>query len=316
MKTIEEAAAFLRHNDRYMILTHRRPDGDAVGSAAALCRILRAAGKTAELFPNPQFLDRYLPLTEGMIGNGDPEGKTVIAVDTATEKMFPYNASRLCGKVALSLDHHGSHTAYAAEELTVPEAAACGELMPGLAKALGVRLDAAIATAVYVAVSTDTGCFRYSNTTAETFRVAAACREAGADCELWNRKLFLEKSRSRLKLEAYLTETARFYREGTVCICTLPQRIITELGVTEEDLDEISGFPRDFAGVEIGAFLRSVKDGAKISLRTYPPYDASAICERLGGGGHFAAAGATVDGTPEDAETALLTALRGYGVEV
>ncbi|MBQ7523077.1 MAG: DHH family phosphoesterase [Oscillospiraceae bacterium] len=316
MQTAREVAAFLLANDDYLIVTHRRPDGDAVGSAAALCRALRSVGKRAELFPNPQFLPRFLPLTDGLCGAGDARGKTVITVDTATEKLFPYNAQYLLGKVQLAIDHHGSHTPYAAQSWIVPDAAACGELMPELCEALGAPFTDEIATAVYVAVSTDTGCFRYTNTTAKTFRVAAQCREAGAACDYWNRVLFLEKSRNRLDLEAYLIATAEFYADGSVCFCALPREKIKELGVSEDELDDISGFPRDIAGVQIGAMFRDVNDGAKISLRTYAPYDASAICAELGGGGHPAAAGATVPGTITDAKKALCEALRKHGVQI
>ena len=316
MQTAKTVAAFLLSHDNYLIVTHRRPDGDAVGSAAALCRALRAVGKKAELFPNPQFLPRFLPLTDGLCGGSDARGKTVVTVDVATEKLFPYNAQHLMGKVAFAIDHHGSHTSFASQEWNVPDAAACGELMPELCEALGTELTAEIATAVYVAVATDTGCFRYTNTTAKTFRVAALCREAGAACDYWNRVLFLEKSIHRLELEAYLTASAEFFCDGKVCFCALTREKIRELGVTEDELDDISGFPRDITGVEIGAMLRDVADGAKISLRTYPPYDASAICVELGGGGHAAAAGATVEGTIDDAKKALCDALRKFGVQL
>ena len=309
MKTITDCAAWLKEHDDLLIMTHRRPDGDAVGSAAALCLGLRALGKRAELFPNTQFTEKFRPLWDGLLGSGDPKGKTVIAVDMAAETMLPYNAPGMAGKIEFCMDHHESNTGYAESTYVDPDAAACGELIYPVLTELGVSMTKRMAEAVYVALSTDTGCFRFTNVTPRTYRVAAACLEAGADTAYWNRLLFMTRSGARLKLEAYLTQTAEFYAGGKVCICALPQSIVEEYGLTEDDLDDISGFPRDIEGVEVGAMLRDVADGAKISLRTFAPWNASDICALLGGGGHSAAAGATVKGTLAEAKAALLRVL-------
>ena len=316
MKTITEAAAWLRAHDNYLIMTHRRPDGDAVGSAVALCLGLRAMGKNAELFPNAQLTEKFRPLWDGLLGSGDPAGKTVIAVDMAAETMLPYNAPGMAGKILFCMDHHGSNTGYAPETYVDADAAACGELVYLVLMELGISLGKKMAEAIYVALSTDTGCFRYTNVTPQTYRVAAACLEADADTAYWNRILFMTRTAARLKLEAYLTQTAEFYAHGKVCICQLPQSIVEEYGLTEDDLDDISGFPRDIEGVEIGAMIRDVADGAKISLRTFDPHDASAMCADLGGGGHRSAAGATVQGFIADAKAAILQAIKAHGVEV
>lgn len=316
MKTIKEAAEYLRQHDNYLIMTHRRPDGDAVGSAVSLCLGLRAMGKEAEIFPNTQFGGNFAPLTEGLLGSGDPYGKTVISVDLAAVNLLPYNAPGMAGKIVFAIDHHGSNSEYADESLIIPTAAACGEIILDILKELEVPLTEQMADAIYVAISTDTGCFHYSNVTADTFRAAAACVEAKADIAYWNRLLFLTKSKARLQLEAYLAKQTEFLLGGKIAISILPQTIVQQYGVSEDDLDNISGFPRDIAGVEIGAMIRDVKDGAKISLRSYEPWDASDICSYMGGGGHKAAAGATVPGTLQDGRAALLNALRQYGIEV
>ena len=113
-----------------------------------------------------------------------------------------------------------------------------------------------------------------------------------------------------------MTETAEFFMDGKICLCLLPKQVLEACGAREDDLDEISGFPRSIEGVEIGIMLRESLDGAKISLRTYEPWDASAICAILGGGGHRAAAGATVKGDLAAGREAILSALRQYGAEV
>lgn len=304
--TISEAAAFLLEQECCTILTHRRPDGDTVGSAIALCRGLRAMGKEAVIYENPQFTPRYLPYLAGLTGR-EVRG-TVVAVDIAAEGLFPMGFS---GAVDLCIDHHGSNSGYAARGHVEGDRAACGEIIYDLLRAMDVTVDKAMADALYIAVTTDTGCFRYSNTTAATLRTAADLKDCGADTVGLNRTLFEIKSRARFRLEAYLTGGMRLYAGGKIGVCTLPEAEKLRMGVTEDDADAIAGFARDLEGVEIGVMLRDLPDNqCKISLRTDDRlHDASAICRRLGGGGHSAAAGATVPGTLEDGRRAILGAI-------
>ncbi len=311
--TIRETAEFLQSQNDYLILTHRRPDGDTVGSACALCRGLRAVGKRAELYPNREIAPRYMSLAEGLSGSADPTGRTLVSVDIAGASLYPRGGEALADATMLAIDHHGSHTPFAKNTFVDPEAAACGEIILSLLDELGAPLTDAIAGALYAAISTDTGCCRYSNTTGDTHRAAARCLEAGADVIYWNRVLFLEKSFPRLRLEAYLTQNAELYRNGKTALCVLPQRILDEYGVTESDLDDISGFPRDIAGVELGVMLRPDSDGNKISVRTNKPWNACEICALWGGGGHPAAAGAMLPGTPAEARQTILETLKGLG---
>lgn len=305
--TLNELAEALGAGDSYTILTHRRPDGDTVGCAIALCRALRALGKTAVILENPQFTPRYLPYLAGLTGPALPDG-TFVAVDIASEGLYPLGFS---GPVDLCLDHHGSNSGFAARGHVEGDRAACGELVLELLHALGVPVDKAMADALYIAVSTDTGCFRYSNTTAATLRAAAELMDCGADTASLNRLLFEVKTRARFALEAYLTEDLQLYADGAIGVCTLPEAEKLRLGVTEDDADAIAGFARNLEGVAIGVMLRDLPGNqCKISLRTDDRrYDASAICAQLGGGGHRAAAGATVPGSLEDGRAAILGAI-------
>lgn len=214
----------------------------------------------------------------------------------------------------LLIDHHERNSGYALQGYVEPEAAACGEIVLRLLQEMQVPADRKVAEALYVAVSTDTGCFRYSNTTANTLRVAAVCKDWGADTFALNRTFFLTKRLARLRLEARLTETTEFYAGGKVAVSAIPDQWKQELGLTEDDIDDISGFGREIAGVEIAAMLRQTAEGGKISLRSSPDYNACEICARLGGGGHRAAAGATVPGGIEAAKTAILEAIAASGV--
>ena len=313
MKQLNEAQAaqWLLARDRFVLLTHRRPDGDTVGSAAALCRGLRSLGKQAWVLDNTQLTEKYRGCLDGLTISRAPEGACVVSVDVAAENMLALNAGEFAGHVALAIDHHGSNTGFAGAGLVRPDAAACGEIIYELLLQAGVELDRPMAEALYVAVSTDTGCFKYSNVTAHTFTVAAALKQTGADTYPINKRLFETKRFARLKLEAYLTETCAFYAGGKIGVCRIPAAVRDELALTEDDVDDISGFARDIEGVEVAVMLRDIDhDTAKISLRTSPAFDASAICARLGGGGHRAAAGASVPGSLDNAEQAVLRAIR------
>lgn len=314
--TRSEAAEFLLNHNNYIIITHRRPDGDTIGSAAALCGGLRKIGKTAAILENPQFTPKFRPYIDGLTTEIIPENACLAAVDIAAPGLFSFSAAGLENKISLLIDHHGRNPKYAENNLVDSSAAACGEIILDILLEMKVPVDARIAEAVYVAVSTDTGCFRYSNVTADTLRTAARCKDFGADTFAVNQVMFLTKTRARLKLDSYLTETTRFYADGLVAVSMLTDEIREKLGVTEDDIDDISGFGRDIEGVEIGVMIRQEGTKGKISVRSSPNYDASAICARLGGGGHRAAAGASVEGGMEAARTAVLDSISRLGVKL
>lgn len=305
MNERQMAQALLRL-DRVVILTHCRPDGDTVGSAAALCLALRQLGKSAWILENPQLTPKYAPYFDGLTCPEFAGDMTAVAVDIAAEDMFPRGV-RLPGPVALAIDHHGTNSGYAVQSLVCPERAACGEIIYDVLGHMGVALTCPIAEALYVAISTDTGCFRYSNVNAHTFRVAAALMEAGVQAYPINRRMFEVKRFERLRLEAYLTQTLAFYSENRIGVCTIPLSVKEELRLTEDDVDDLSGFARMIEGVELAAMLREQSGGGvKLSLRSGQKYDAGAICKQLGGGGHFSAAGASLTGPLPDAIDKLL----------
>ena len=294
MKTLtrSEAAEFLLQNDKFAILTHRKPDGDTLGSAAALCLGLRSLGKTAHILENPEIGARLAFLAEGLTKEEAAECDTVIAVDVAAPNMLPKCFARYEDWVRLRIDHHGSSTPFAEAELADPESASCAELIGEVLALMGTSLNRDIANALYVGISTDTGCFRYANTTAHTFRTAADCAEAGAEIFRLNQMLFETNSLAKLRMHAWIAENLRLFDGGKKAIVAIPRAVEDLIGVTEEDMDNISSFPRTVEGVFLAATLRQTKDGiTKISARAVPGYDAAAVCAHFGGGGHKGAAG-------------------------
>ena len=314
--TIPELAEELRKNDNYIMLTHRRPDGDTIGSAAALCGGLRALGKRAAILENPQFTEKYRPFLDGLTTDCVPENAVLVSVDVASKGIVSFSGIDYVNQVSYVIDHHGLQRDFGELGFVDPSAAACGEIILDLLRQMKAPIDKKIAEALYCAISTDTGCFRYSNVTARTLRAAADCKEYGADIFAINQVMFMTKRLARLKLDAYLTETTQFFANGLVALSVIPETLKEELGITEDDIDDISGFGREIAGVEIAIMLRQVAEGGKISVRTSPNYDASAFCAAVGGGGHKAAAGATIRGGIEEAKKQILRALEESGVKL
>lgn len=309
--TTREAAALLRRQDNVLILTHRRPDGDTVGCAAALCLALRQLGKTAWLLDNPD-----ITATNGVYVQGlwAPENFTpdfVVAVDIAARSLFSPGAEGYGDRVDLTIDHHPSQEFFAAQTCLEADKAACGEIVYEICRELG-PLTPAVALPLYVAVATDTGCFVYANTTAHTHTVAAALMETGIDSFAVNKRHFRTKSRKRLALEADLLSHMEFFHGGKGVFLTVPLSLMERVGASEDDAEDLSALANLVEGVDCGAVLRELRPGEwKLSLRTGAEgrVNATEACRLLGGGGHAMAAGATVSGSLPEVKAKVLSAI-------
>ena len=293
--TRNETARFLLEHDNYLILSHRRPDGDTTGSSAALCLGLRQLGKTAFVLENKEVSERFAWLHQGLTKSEAVGDETIVSTDVASPSMLPASFQSLLGKIALRIDHHGSATSFTDQELVDAHSASCAELIWDVLSLMNVKADRTIAEAVYVGTSTDTGCFRYANTTAHTFETAAMCAAAGARVYELNQELFETNTLARLKMQGWIVDHMKMLSDGKMAICAIPRGVEEELGVTPDDMDNISSFPRTVAGVCVAATLRESAEGdTKLSVRAVPGFDASKVTERFGGGGHKGAAGASL----------------------
>lgn len=305
-----ETAKFLLEHDNFAILTHRRPDGDTLGCAALLCRGLRQLGKTAHVLQNPEITPKYAFLHAGLTKPEAQAGDTVVCVDVAAEGMLGEAFAQLKNKIHLRIDHHKSRESFTDYALVEPETAACGEVIYEVLLEMGVVLDEEMAKALYTAISTDTGCFRYANTTPHTFRTAAVCAENVPNLRELNQLLFETVSLPRLRIQGWMAENAQFFADGKICLCAIPLETEKQIGVTEDDMENISGFPRTISGVKIAATLRQeTEKTVKLSVRTDGKADASAICAKFGGGGHQGAAGATLEMSMQAAKQAVIAAM-------
>ena len=305
--TIPETAQFLQDHDGFAIITHRRPDGDTLGSAALLCRGLRQLGKTAHILENREVTPKYTYLVQGLTKAVPAEQDILVCVDVASPGMLPADFAHLAQGITLRIDHHRNDTPFTTHELVDPPRAACGQIVWQVLQQMGATLDEAMAIALYTAVATDTGCFRYANTQPETYEAAAACARVTGCLRELNHTLFETNSLARLRIQGWMVENALFLQGGKICICAIPLEVEQRFGVTEDDMENISGFPRTIDGVQIAATLRQDgNDRVKISVRCMPEHNASAICAKLGGGGHYGAAGASVTMTMEQAVQTMI----------
>ena len=303
------AAGYLEALDNVLLLTHVRPDGDTIGSAAALCRALRDCGQTAYLLPNPEITATYAPYAAPYWAPEGWQAEHIVSVDIADASLLPENAQSYRDRIELAIDHHPSQTFFARNTCLEADSAACGEIVYEIIQHL-TALTADIALPLYVAVSTDCGGFQYGNTTARTHRIAAALMDV-VDVAAVNKTLFRTKSRVRLAMESRMVADMKLFDHQRVVVMEIPLSLRQEMQATDADIEELSALPALVEGTDCGVTLRELRPGTvKVSVRTGPRVDACALCRILGGGGHHAAAGATVEGTLDEACMAVLAAYR------
>lgn len=309
MLTVSETAALLRSFDQVLILTHVRPDGDTVGCAAALCACLRALGKTACLLPNPELTDTTAPYFAPYAAPAGFVPEKVVSTDIATTGLLPENAKPYAGRIDLAIDHHPSFEHFGKANIVRSEAAACGELMYDILAALG-PITPELALPLYVAVSTDTGCFAYANTTAQTHAVAAALMRTGIDYQTVNKVFFRTKTRKRMQLEGAMLSACEFYDRDRVAILSVPMSLMERFQATESDAEDLSSLGGQIEGVDCAVTMRELRPNVwKLSVRTGSRVNATNVCRLLGGGGHAAAAGATVEAHWPEAKRRILAAI-------
>lgn len=304
--TASECAAWLGEHDDYIIISHRRPDGDTLCSGAALCSALRRAGKRAWCFDNPETTDTYRPFVAPYLA---PEGlspSTLVTVDVASEGLFPAGIST---PVPLSIDHHPSNSRFAENLCLAAERSSCGELVMEIIKALCGSMTAGEANLLYAAVSTDTGCFQYSNTNAATLRAAAELVECGAENSALNTLLFRTMSRARMALEGRMLTGMRYFKDGRISVNIVTQAMLDECGADENDCDDLAGIAGKAKGSLISLTIREVAEGSKVSARSKPGINVSDVCAVYGGGGHAMAAGVTLNCGVEEALELMLRAI-------
>lgn len=305
MIDLKTAAGLLKSKDNILILTHRNPDGDTLGSGFALLRALNNMGKRARLINSDPIPEKFAYLYEG-INEDSFDEEFIISVDVAERKLLGSLCDEYADRVDLSVDHHESSRFFAKETYCESDSASCCEMIYLLIKAMGTPVTKEIADCIYTGMSTDTGCFKYSNVTPRTHEIAARLIEAGADYSRINVRMFDTKSMGDFMLQKMCLDTLEVYGEGRVAVITVTKDMLSQCGVDKSALDAIKPMTRQIEGVEIGITLKEEADGkVGISVRTGESYDAAAICAHFGGGGHMRAAGCEIKGTVEEASEVM-----------
>ena len=307
---LRQTARFLRKHDNYVILTHASPDGDTLGSAYALYYALNEIGKSAcVICPDviPQKYDYFARKTDHI----DSQNATIIAVDVADKKLLGALSEKFGDIVDLCIDHHISNTQFAKNLYLDDDAAATAECIYELIAQMKVNINLVTAKALYTGLATDTGCFKYSNVTEKTHLIAASLYEFDINAAEINRLMFDTKSKKLLELEKMVLEAAEFHFDDRCFFLPVTAEMQEKTGCSGTELEGISVISRSVEGVEVGVTAKQVSDNEfKISMRTYPPMDASALCKKLGGGGHIAAAGATVQGNLDEVKQTVLSVIK------
>ena len=305
---VQQMAEKLCAADNILILCHKNPDGDTVGCGSALCYAFKALGKTAAVLCSDTIPSRY-SFTAPALFRGEFEPKTVVAVDVASVQLFGENNNvpQYTRHIDLCIDHHAGNSGYADFTLLDGGAAAAAELLYEIICAMGVEITPHIADCLYTGLSTDTGCFRFSSTTANTHIIAAKLIEAGAQVEELNTRLFDTKPRERMEAERIARNHLEYYLDGRCALMYLTRDEIEQSKVDPADLEELTSLPISIEGVKVGIMLRQQPGGSyRISVRTARGVDACAIARRLGGGGHTRAAGCELLGNLDNTKNAIL----------
>ncbi len=308
MTDLSTIVNLLTEHDGFEILTHRYPDGDTLGSAYALCHILQGMGKNARVITSGIPAKKYDYLREGLIEQ-DFVREYVVSVDVAAPELLGDNQQEYQDIIDLCIDHHGTNSMRAKHIYVDATAAAAAEIIYEIAECMQIEYTPQIANCIYTAISTDTGCFRYSNTTGRTHRIAAKMMEHTPNWFDINTQMFEVKTKDRLSLERMVYETLEYCCDGRCAIIHTTLEMQQKAGVTDDEMEGLASIPRRIEGVLLGLTAREKADGTfKVSARSNGDVDASAFCGLFGGGGHKAASGCTVTGDLESVKAQLIRA--------
>ena len=294
--------SFLESCDNVTILTHKSPDGDTLGAGFALCRYLRLQGKKANVVNSDEFPKRYAFLYEGYEPMKFVE-KTVIAVDIADTKLLGHNLEEYEkeGKIDLCIDHHVSNKYYAKYTYVNASASAACQIMYELFRFMDAEIDRIIARCLYTGIATDTGCFKYENTTSAAHIAVSELMKYNIDYATINRKMFDVKSRARIKIEQAVTNDMEFLFDGRCAVMVITTQMMEESGIEPAEFEGLASIPLQVEGVEMGITVKQRHENVyKLSVRTTETIDASKFCQQFGGGGHIRAAGCELNGTLDE----------------
>lgn len=315
---LDRVVSAIRSHNSFVVLEHERPDGDVVGSGLAVVQALLALGKQAILVssdPHPAVYD-FLPgkslYTRSVyLESTDFSPEAAIFVDCTDPERSGEGFRFSQGKYIINIDHHVSNSRFGDAYLVRPDASATGEIVYGVLEALGVEITPDIATCLYVAILTDTGGFRYQNTTGECLRIASQLLDRGVSAWGIAEQVFETRTVSSVILLGSAISTLKFYRRGKIAAVSVTREMLKAAGASPEETEGIIGYPRSIIGVEVALLFREDLQGRgfHVSMRSRSKVDVASVAVSLGGGGHPRAAGVLLKGDLREATETMLAAL-------
>lgn len=305
---LQQARSFLLEHDDYLVVSHVQPDGDAVSSTLAVGWLLSCLGKKFTMInegaipKRMEFLWHAADILNLSEQQPDRKFSHVICVDCADFARVGYTSQLFADDVNIvNIDHHPTNDGYGAINLVVPEAAATAEILYDLLNLFKVSWDSEIATAIYTGLLTDTGGFRYSNTSPKVMRIASELLSYGVNGPEIAETLLEKMTMPQMKILVQALNTLSMSEDGKIAWVFVTPEQMESSGAVSEDLEGIVNYPRNIQGVEVGILFKSLKSGVvKASFRSAGEVDVAALAQTFGGGGHVRAAGCSIEGSLED----------------
>lgn len=310
----EEVAKLIQSRQSFLVTTHVNPDGDGLGAESALYLALKKLGKKVRVVNHDPLPHRftYLPFAAAYETSDNlPPHEVCFVLDAGNFGRIREGVRREEFATLVNIDHHYSNDGYGDYNLVVPEASATGEIVYRLLQALKVKVDRGIAESVYTSIVTDTGRFRYSNTTPQVLRLAADLADAGADVSHVSEHIFGDISKEAMELTRLALATVKATDGGTIASMVLTRSDFLKSGASDDDTENLINLVRNLDTVKIAIFLKERADGQiKLSLRSKNGVNVANIAGKFNGGGHAYAAGATLAGPLDKALREILPACR------
>jgi phosphoesterase RecJ-like protein len=310
---LTEVLKHIEQRNYFLLTSHARPDGDAVGSALACSQILHAMGKEADVVLRDGVPRIYqpLPFADRVLSAERVNGKYEAAIILECDSVQRTRLEGLENQFLINIDHHVSGRPFANVNWIDPKAVATAEMVYRLAREAGVKISPEIATCLYTAVLTDTGSFMFEGTNEHTFALARELVLAGADPAHCARSVYFGHSTAKMRLLG--AALSNLHREGPVAWIWVTREQMELVGAKEEDCEGLVNYALSIQDVEVAAFLRELPDGRfRVSLRSKGQLNVAAIAKQFGGGGHACASGCSVDGPLSVAVAQIMAQLRTF----
>lgn len=296
--TWSELTQILNANTTFLVSSHVNPDGDCIGSQLAIAWYLESLGKKVTIYDRDPVPYKFAFLKgSDKISTRKPEGPfdALVVIDASNPDRLGWEGSSSIARTIVNIDHHRDNTRFGACNI-VQSASASGQILFWLFEEAGVKYPPHVAEALYLAIMTDTGGFRFSNTTADVLRVCAILADRGAEPARIYERAYASSSRNGLMLHSRIWPTLTFHLEGRLCTMELPLQLIEELGASYGDSEGLADLTITAEDVQVGMFIKHTPKLTHFSLRSKNHIDVGRMARRVpGGGGHVNAAGCTID---------------------